>query len=151
MESLPIFKMSKKTSGFTLIEIILVMALVALIAVTSIVLSMPALGRFSCLQEIKAVTLAIERARHIAQFMKRGYVLLEIAGDGYAIAQSRDGETPVLADHVGRQSALSVTADDDIIFHNNVGAPDRNIEISVGGEGFSCHKIITINNAGAIL
>lgn len=143
--------MSKKTLGFTLVEMILVMALVALITATSIVLSLPALGRFSCIQEIRAVTLAVERARHISQFMKRGYVLLEITGDGYAIAQSRDGETPVLVDHVGRQSALPVTASDDIIFYNNAGAPGRNIGISVGGEGFLCHEIITINNVGAIL
>ncbi|MEK7390663.1 MAG: type II secretion system protein [Patescibacteria group bacterium] len=163
MELPPISKMSKNNDGFTcrggfrnnrgftLIEMVLVLALVALIAIASITFSLPALGRFSCLQEIRAVTLAIERARHIAQFMKRGYVLLEITDDGYVIAQSREGEAPFLVDQVGRQSALPVTATDDIIFQNRVGAPAQNIGISVGGEGFLCHKTITINNAGAIL
>ena len=148
------FNRLKVRRGFTLVETLLVVSLVAITASTSVAFSLPAISSFGCSQESEVVKMALERTRHLSQFSGRGHVVLEISEDGYDVmALGIDGEEPVLMDHFDHRSSVSVSVNREIKFLANVGAPIYNdTAIVVGGEGAesACYEVIKINNAGAI-
>ncbi len=154
---------SKMSNGFTLIEMVLILAIVSFVAVASVALSLPTIGRFSCIQETAAIRLALERARHISQFSNSGDVRLEIMADQYeisALGHDASQSDPVVVDQVDRRVAVHVAANREIRFLEHSGALSQDssnspseppLEISIGGQDFGCEQHILINNAGTIL
>lgn len=147
------------SEGFTLIEIVLVVGLFLLIAAVSVVFAVPAIGQFSCNREAATVQLALERARHVSQFLKRGNVVFEITETTYRIsAPGRSGGLGFF-EEIERQAGVPVAlavAGAEVIFKENSGSLMLNenqdsVEIVVGGDTVGCQKRIEITYAGTIL
>lgn len=73
MELQPIFRgiRDEGTRGFTLIELVVVLALIALISAFLMYVNIPGLQRFSCVQEAYAAKQTLEFARHTAQTSRK--------------------------------------------------------------------------------
>lgn len=71
MGSLLIFKMSK---GFTLIELVVVLALIGIIGVLAQFFAIPALGQVVCLREVTMLRQEVREVRFKAQYMHAGDV-----------------------------------------------------------------------------
>lgn len=147
------------SDGFTLIEIVLVVALFLLIAAVSAVFAMPAIGQFSCNREVSTVRLALERARHVSQFLKRGNVAFEITETTYRISAPGRSGGPGFFEEIERQPGVPVAfavAGAGVVFIENSGSVMLNenqdvVEIVVGGDAVGCQKQIEITYVGTIL
>ncbi len=139
--------------GFTLIEIVLVLALAGLIAVASVAYTVPALSTYACAQEVKTAKLALERAQFLSQFSGNGNVSVQINDEGYQM-YSEERNHSILRDEINHQAPLPVSATDEIIFQEGSGSlvgNEHEIEIHIGTSSSTCSEVITIHNAGAIL
>jgi hypothetical protein len=127
----------------------------------SAVFAVPTISQFSCTREVSTVRLALERARHTSQFLKKGNVTFEITEHAYQIsAPGRSGGTS-FNEEIERQANVPVAvsgngADAEIMFQENSGSlildeDQEYLEVVVGENDTGCQKRIEITYVGTIL
>lgn len=122
--------MSKK-KGFTLVEVILVIAILVILSSLSIFLVIPLFNQFACQQEKENIIMILERARFISQNSKFSSVVLRDNNQKIQIVSDT-----VVVDEFKRKSSLNLEIDD---------------EIKIGGIEDGCFENIKTNNVGTIL
>lgn len=149
MELHPISKMSKTDQkGFTLIEILLVLALMGIVCVGALVFGLPSVTNFACSHEKETLVSGLIRARSLAAVTDQGSKLV-IEPNAYKIYSVDGSNDEKLVDELARQNPIPTTADHEIIFQAGSDELWNSVHVQIGPD--TCRTQITINNAGAII
>ncbi len=141
-------------NGFSLIEIVIVIALVGVIATTGIVFGLDSHSRFLCRTERDTLIALLAEARsrsinnyrtvsHGVHIEEEKYVLF--FGELY-LSTVPTNETTL------RSSSIEVFSPSEIVFEQLTGnlLGPSSIEIIIGTPGSACHEIIYLNHEAGI-
>lgn len=149
------------SSGFTLIEVIIVMAIIAILGIVGIIFGLDSYTRSVCHSERDTLVFLIYRARnkavdnadkmsHGIHFENDKYILF--SGDIYRPSDalnettSRGSSVPISI------STSSVVLSGDIIFNQLTGRIDNSnvSDIFIGSATTTCHDIVSLNKEGRL-
>lgn len=146
---------NSRKSGFTLIEIVIVIAIASVVTVAGVIFSFSSYTKNICRNERDNLVTLLYRARGLAINNPENHSYgLHFGGDGYTLFSGNSYNAGVLENEFFPRpsSAPIFSNNDDVVFDAltaNVGYSMVG-NIVVGDEGFGCNEIITIKHEGAI-
>jgi hypothetical protein len=130
---------------------VVAVALISLISVSAFSVGLPALGYVGCAEEVRTVSRAAQRARHVAQYFDRGNVRLEMVDDRFVVrVLGNDVAESETIDVFERQTLLPISFPS-ITFRENSGTlVGSAASVDIGSPTSTCQRSITISKHGVI-
>lgn len=132
--------------AFTLIEIILVLAIISLIGATAFTFLSPTFEEVTCRFDVRNLQNVIKRTRFISLVSEARESFLIHGSDGFKIFTADDE----LIDVFYKNDDQEISSDEDIGFSNGRSADGSN-KVSVTSSNSSCSATIMINEIGTVL
>lgn len=137
-----------KANGFTLIEIVLVMAIISILATATVTYSAPVFMNLACTEEKEVFLIALGRARHLAQVFNESDVSLRVTDLGFEVeTQSVGNHESILVDRFLISRTPTVSPASFNFFPGN-GFMETEVNISVGNVEIGCEESFSIQVTG---
>ncbi len=134
--------------GFTLVELVFVIALISAIAGLSQFIILPALGDIGCVNEAELIAMVINRAQFIAQYKERKDVQVSISANKYSLTVNNGHGTNQIVDEFEKSGNVSVWPNE-FDFQATNGLLNEDVLVAINSSS-SCTRTFTIEKDGTI-